>query len=81
MASPLLMVPEEACGRCGRPCGLSVVIDSVRTCGHCWTLQGSPFPRFTASVQQVHEAELATRPSGWNKRGGADRHMVRSGKS
>lgn len=76
----LLTIPDEDCGFCHRPVGLFARIEGMPCCASCWVLKGRPYPRVVATPQELHERELATRER-MNKRGGADRHMVRSGKS
>jgi len=70
------LCPPEA----WRPEQLHVVVDGRLFCGAHWRAAGRPFPRTEATVEELHQAELATRER-MQARGGADRHMVRSGKS
>ena len=73
-----------ACDGCHRDFDAQVTLfanigGKVMCCG-CWTAAGCPFPRRIATPAEIHAAEIATRER-MQKRGGADRHMVRNGKS
>lgn len=72
--------PFWHCDGCGQPRHLFALVLGKLLCVRCWRRAGSPFPRSTATPQELHEIELATRER-MNARGGADRHLVRSGKS
>jgi hypothetical protein len=78
-AAALMLVSEVECGGCGRPVDLYARIDGTPACPRCWRRAGSPYPR-RATMDEVHQAEVRTRER-MNARGGADRHMVRAGKS
>lgn len=72
------------CDRCRQDFDLQTTLFAAVNgrviCSECWHRAGSPFPRREASVAEIHAAELAIRER-MQARGGADRHMVRSGKS
>jgi hypothetical protein len=59
---------------------LFAVVDGRRLCAAHWIAAGCPWPRALASPLEVHEAEVRIRER-MQARGGADRHLVRSGKS
>lgn len=69
-----------ACDDCHRPHLLFANFGGRLLCSGCWQAKGSPWPRRPATVEEIHTAELRTRER-MQARGGADRHMVRSGKS
>lgn len=78
-ASPLLMVSDVECSRCDRGVSLFVRIEGRPVCARCWKRAGSPAPR-PPTMHERHEAEVANHER-MNARGGADRHLVRSGKA
>lgn len=69
------------CERCGaRFPPLAGLTESAWSCAECWRRAGMPWPSNLATAEAVQAAELATRER-MLQRGGADRYMVRSGKS
>jgi hypothetical protein len=69
-----------ACDSCRDPRLLFVSFGGRLLCAECWHAIGSPFPRRELTPQEMIAAEIATRER-MQKRGGADRHLVRSGRS
>lgn len=69
-----------ACDQCHEPRLLFAIFGTRLLCADCWHAKGSPWPKRPATVEEIHQAELRTRER-MQARGGADRHMVRSGKS
>lgn len=80
MSVALLLLSDEDCALCGEPVGIFIRIDGQPSCARCWRRRGSPFPRREATAAELLAAEIATRER-MQKRGGADRHLVRAGKS
>lgn len=81
-APPLRRV-SLSCDECPPDSGsrLHVTVSGRRYCAKHWYAAGCPTPREPlATAQQVHEQELATRDR-MNRRGGTDRHMVRTGRT
>jgi hypothetical protein len=74
------VAPLFACDRCHEPRHLFANWAGRLVCAECWHALGSPFPRRELTPQEMHAAEIATRER-MLKRGGADRHLVRAGKS
>lgn len=74
------MAPLFVCDVCRAEVYLFTRLLGKLVCGECWHRAGSPFPRTPSTAEELHRAELATRER-MQKRGGADRHMVRNGKS
>jgi hypothetical protein len=53
--------------------------DGLRRCVRCWKKAGRPFRRLSDPAA-AHDAAVATRKR-MTQRGGADRHLVRSGRT
>jgi len=79
-ASEYAMADLFACDGCHKAFLLFVDFGGRKLCSDCWHAKGSPWPRRPATIEEIHAAELKTRER-MQARGGADRHMVRSGKS
>lgn len=79
-AADFAMADLFACDGCHKASLLFVSFGAEKICAECWHRKGSPFPRRVLTPQEMSAAEIATRER-MNRRGGADRHMVRSGKS
>lgn len=79
-AADFAMADLFACDGCRRACLLFASFGGRMLCAECWHAKGSPFPRRELTPQEMHAAEIATRER-MQKRGGADRHLVRAGKS
>lgn len=59
---------------------LYAVVDELWYCLPCWNRAGRPWPRRRVSVEELGRLEGKTRQR-MLERGGAHRHLVRSGKA
>lgn len=59
---------------------LARVPGDLLLCYRCWVIAGRPWPKTPGTVEEVHAATLAIRERMF-ARGGATRHMVRSGRT
>jgi len=78
--SDYAMADLFACDGCHKACLLFVAFGGRLICSDCWRAKGSPWPKRPATVAEIHAAELRTRER-MQARGGADKHLVRAGKS
>ena len=70
---------RQTCDKCRRAFLLLVCTVQGCLCAECWKRLGKPGPPIM-TMEAVHQAELEAREA-MMARGGADRHMVRAGRS
>lgn len=68
------------CDQCPRVRLLMLRIGRVHVCAACWRAAGRPAPHYVATPAELAAIEAATRKKMLD-RGGADRHLVRAGRS